>query len=161
MAKKVDSGEIILQKKINIEKNDDIVTLHSKVLSVYYKFVVIFFSNFPNLLANKKKQNNKLSTYNKKRYPHDGKIQWNKKGKDIINLIRALKKPWPGAFTLQNKKILFIWEATFEKIKIKKQNIGKFFKSKKSFYYNCKDGKILIKAYSMKKINPYLQKTYL
>ena len=81
-------------------------------------------------MINKKKQNNKLSTYNKKRYPHDGKIQWNKKGKDLINLIRALKRPWPGAFTLQNNRILFIWEAVFVKKEIKNKTLANFLNQK-------------------------------
>lgn len=161
MKEKIDSGDIVLQKKIKITKNDDIASLHDKVLSLYASFVILFFSDYAKLIKNKKKQNTKFSTYNKKRFPKDGFINWHENGKNLINFIKALAKPWPGAFSVHLNKILFVWDAKFKKKKIDKNLIGSFYKSKNSFYYNCKDGRILIKKYSIKNINPYLKKVYL
>lgn len=161
MREEIDSGDILLQKKIKIFKNDDIVSLHKKILIIYKKFAKIFFGNYKYLIQNKKKQKIKDSTYNTKRTPKDGVINWNNNGKVIINFIKALKKPWPGAFSVHFNKILFVWDAKFKKKKIDKNSIGNFYKSQNSFYYNCIDGRILIKKYSIKNINPYLKKVYL
>ena len=161
MKEEIDGGDIILQKKIKILEKEDIVSLHKKILIFYKIFVINFFKNFTNLIQNKKRQNIKNSSYNRKRFPKDGIIDWTKKGSVLINFIKALKKPWPGAFSIYKKKILFIWDAKFEKKKIDQRTIGNIHKSQKAFYCNCKDGRISIKKYSIKKISPYLRKVYL
>ena len=41
------------------------------------------------------------------------------------------------------------------------QRSGNFYKSNFIFNYNCKDGYILLKKYTIKNISPYLKKVYL
>ena len=89
MTEKIDSGDLVLQNKIKITKNDDIVSLHEKVLSLYEKFVILFFSDHEKLINNKIKQNIKDSTYNKKRFPKDGIVNWQENEKNLINFIKA------------------------------------------------------------------------
>ena len=67
MREEIDSGDILLQK-IKIFKNDDIVSLHKKILIIYKKFAKIFFGNYKYLIQNKKKQKSKIQIYNRKEH---------------------------------------------------------------------------------------------
>lgn len=104
---KFDDGNIILQDKVRINKKDT-------VMDVYYKTV-----NKGNILLKKiflsagkkefmgRKQDFRLSSFFPPRTPEDGKINWSHPIKRIRNLIRALSKPYPGAFFYyQGKKIV-------------------------------------------------------
>jgi len=44
-------------------------------------------------------QNHALATYFGKRTPEDGRIDWTISARQIFNLVRAVTRPFPGAFT--------------------------------------------------------------
>jgi len=46
-----------------------------------------------------------------RRCPADGRIDWARPAVEILNLIRAVTHPFPGAFTWLDETPLFIWEA--------------------------------------------------
>jgi len=50
-------------------------------------------------------------TYYPKRTPEDGIIDWNKGTLEINNLIRAVTKPFPGAFSFLDGEKVMIWRA--------------------------------------------------
>ncbi|MBR1629790.1 MAG: hypothetical protein IJ679_11090 [Lachnospiraceae bacterium] len=100
----IDSGPIVYQKEIKINFEDTAVTLKNKMDS---KVLEILESFLPDIVSNAiktKDQDETLSTYFHKRYPSDGKIDWNKPALDIYNLIRALVTPWPGAYYIKDNK---------------------------------------------------------
>ena len=41
----------------------------------------------------------------------DGAIRWNSRGEDIYNLVRALARPYPGAFGCLNGTEYRVWKA--------------------------------------------------
>jgi methionyl-tRNA formyltransferase len=43
------------------------------------------------------------------RKPEDGRIDWNASAEEIYNLVRAVTRPWPGAFTTWKGEKLFVW----------------------------------------------------
>jgi methionyl-tRNA formyltransferase len=45
------------------------------------------------------------------RKPEDGRIDWNSSARDICNLVRAVTRPYPGAFTDIDGERVFIWKA--------------------------------------------------
>jgi len=107
----VDDGDIIDYEYFEINHFDDIKTLYYKNSLVTYR---LFQKNLTNILDNKiefKKQKGEPS-YFLKRTAEDGKIDWNNMDIDnIYNLIRALTKPYPGAFTYHKNKKVLIWKA--------------------------------------------------
>jgi methionyl-tRNA formyltransferase len=56
-------------------------------------------------------QNHALATYTCKRTLEDNEIQWDRATAEIYNLIRALSRPYPGAYTLLSGEKLRIWSA--------------------------------------------------
>lgn len=110
----IDSGPIILQKKIKIEKEDTAKSLYDKVLtSLGEKLFVRFLSIW---LSGKKipsrPQNKNKATYYPKGLPNNGEIDWSWNGKKIKRFIRAMTfEPFPPAsFTIGNKKMVIVDE---------------------------------------------------
>jgi len=51
------------------------------------------------------------STYYKKRQPKDGELDFSWDDKKIYNYVRALTRPYPGAFFHYKGKTIIVWEA--------------------------------------------------
>ncbi len=107
----VDTGDIIHQEIISINKNEDAKSLYEKVnlshINGISKVIKMLNSNEINFI----KQNNSLSTYWPGRKPKDGEIDL---GKSIFlaeKLIRATTKPYPGAFVMSGNIKTTIWKA--------------------------------------------------
>jgi methionyl-tRNA formyltransferase len=110
----VDDGNIVGVQTFGINKFDSCLTLHFKNLISMIRLCV---KHIPPLLegnAKKTPQPQEGASYYPKRTAEDGLIYWNESTENIYNLIRAVTRPFPGAFTYlennKNKKIL-IWSA--------------------------------------------------
>lgn len=110
MSSQVDGGNILSQRKIPIHIEDTIMDVYRRSLQ---KFPEVMFEALEKVSKGDfgKPMDLSKSTYWGKRFPWDGVIDWNKSSKEIYNLIRALVKPYPGAFTYYEGKKLFIWKA--------------------------------------------------
>ena len=106
-----DTGDIIAQEEIEINRDDYIKDILEKVTDAALKIIK---TNVP-LLANgnapRLKQNENDATYVPQRKPEDGEIDWTWSAEEIYNFIRAQSKPYPGAFTIINGKKIKIWNA--------------------------------------------------
>lgn len=105
-----DDGDILDHDTFDINAWDDCRTL-------YYKNAVLskrmLIRNIPKLLRGEMKgvpQQGEPSYY-PKRIPEDGVIDWDKSVFEIHNFIRALTKPYPGAFSSLNGERVFFWRA--------------------------------------------------
>ena len=58
-----------------------------------------------------KKQNNKTPTYYPKREPNDSLIDWNLDINKLERFIRAVTKPFNGAFSFINTEIIIIYDS--------------------------------------------------
>jgi methionyl-tRNA formyltransferase len=113
--KGIDTGEIILQKRIPILFEDTASTLHDRI---YYEACELLKCVLNSILSgntlHSKKQDDSQASYFRPRNPQDGLIDWNRDGIEVYNLIRALVKPWPGAYShMKDIKVVF-WNALFE-----------------------------------------------
>ena len=61
--------------------------------------------------ARRDPQDDSVATWGTKRTPDDGRIDWTQPATIIWRLIRAVGKPYPGAFTNDGTSRLVIWEA--------------------------------------------------
>jgi methionyl-tRNA formyltransferase len=46
-----------------------------------------------------------------RRRPEDGRIDWSQRAQQIVDLVRAVTRPFPGAFTEVGGERLFVWKA--------------------------------------------------
>ena len=106
MDKGIDTGNIIGQKEIPINIDDDIQIIKEKIRKVSVELVseniLQIFSGTCKMI--KQVEN---GTYGSARIPQDGKINWKENSLTIHNLIRASEESYP-AFTLLNSKKLYI-----------------------------------------------------
>lgn len=128
ITRSVDAGDILLQKTLPILETDTGADILKKYNIVYPEII----NKTINLVKNKKlflrKQDDSKATYYGKRTPEDGNIDWNWDKVRIRNWIRALSKPYSGAFTnYKNKKLI----------------INKVGYSEMGYNYNIKNGTIL------------------
>ena len=106
-----DSGPILSQRTFNISNQDNARTIIEKIK----KLASFQISEFlPQLISGSYKtvpQNPEKATYWRKRSPKDGLIDWRMHSDSILNLIRALTKPYPGAQFIYEEAHITVWAA--------------------------------------------------
>ncbi len=161
MDKFIDTGNIHIQEKISIKKNDDINILNSKILKIYSRILIKFFGNTKYYIKNSISQKKIPKNFNPKRKPKHGLINWNNKSKNILNLVKALTKPWPGAYFVNKDKIIFVWKIKIrKKIKKFKKSPGELIIRNQKYLINCKDNLVELNNFSVKKISNKIKKIY-
>jgi methionyl-tRNA formyltransferase len=113
MVKEADAGDIVDQEKVLIGPEEAVTTVLPRVRAAA---VNVLDRQLTALLAGRAPrtaQNHALATYFGKRTPEDGRINWNQTARQIFNLVRAVTRPFPGAFSdiaLDGKnRRLFVW----------------------------------------------------
>ena len=105
-----DTGDIISQKKIKLEENDDARTLYEKIISTAKIQIFEIINDILNNSLKREKQLVNEGNFWRKRFKDDGKIDFRMTTKSIYNLVRGLTNPYPGAhFEYQNKEIK-VWK---------------------------------------------------
>ncbi len=110
MDEHADSGDILSQKDLKISYYDDAQSLYNKIVETASSQIEEFMPLLANSNFTRVKQNNKLANFWRKRNKADGKIDFRMSSKNIYNLVRALTKPYPGAYILYNEKEVKIWK---------------------------------------------------
>ncbi len=143
---KIDTGEIILQKEIEIANDETVGTLHDKLMYLGADLVLKTVNLISNGNVKTIKQPELEEKSAPKLYPHNCKIDWSLPLLDIYNKIRGLN-PFPGAWcTLKNENE----ELTAKIYGIRKQKethkfiTGKIITSKKEIKVAVKEGYIII-----------------
>lgn len=108
----VDTGEIVAQQVIPIDGATDAGTLYQAVDQTH---VSLMKSAFPDLAAGRllaRPQDDSLATYWSKRTAEDGAIDLQGSVHDAERLVRAVTRPYPGAFYFddQGHKVI-VWKA--------------------------------------------------
>ena len=106
----IDDGDIFYTEMIDINQWDNIKTLYYKMAIITSKVYITLLNKLINREINLTKQKG-IPTYYPKRTANDGKINWEKDIFEIYNLVRAVTKPYPGAFAFYKEKKIFIWSA--------------------------------------------------
>lgn len=108
MTAKPDNGDIVGQEKVQIAPVDTALSLHHKMTSAAAH---LLDSTLPLLRKGTEQhipQDQSLATYFGGRSPADGEIDWEQSAEQVGNLVRAVTRPYPGAFSyLGNRKTLF------------------------------------------------------
>lgn len=111
---KLDAGDIIAQKKFDIDFEDTSKTVLDKVVDLSANILKENIGLIREGVAPRIPQKEEEATYTKRRKPEDGLIDWSKPAIEIYNWIRALTYPYPCAFTIIDGKKIVIPEAKVE-----------------------------------------------
>ena len=108
----IDSGDILGQEPYTISDDDYAQDVAKKIDGACEKLAGRVLQQILDGTLIPVKQNEEEATYLLKRGPEDGKIDWNESIEDIHRLIRAVSKPYPGAFGMYDgKHQIKIWRA--------------------------------------------------
>lgn len=141
MDKGMDTGDMIAKKEYTILPIDNVGILHDKLSMLG---IELLKENLPKIIEgtnDRVKQNEDDATYAPMIKREDEHLDFNKKGIELINQIRAMN-PWPLANVIVNDQELKIIEAKY----IPKNNSKPYLitYSKKEMLIDCVDGQISI-----------------
>ncbi|MGH3118837.1 MAG: methionyl-tRNA formyltransferase, partial [Gaiellales bacterium] len=111
----IDAGDIIAQRSYPIAEQDDIHTLFAKADSASLEMLQDILPKIRAGTAPRIPQNPVLVSRLPRRRPEDGKIDWSRDAVEIYHLVRALKTPYPNAFTFLRGKKVYISDAQLAK----------------------------------------------
>ncbi len=135
---KIDTGDVLLQEELEIQKEDDLKSLHDKLMLLGAPLIIKTINGLVEGSAVAKRQNQNFDLKPAPKLNNENtRIDWKQNGGDIENFIKGLS-PYPAAWThfVENDQIfrLKIYKATFLNEKHQLQ----------PGYFNIEDQKIKI-----------------
>ena len=109
MTPKPDDGDIVCQRRIPIEDDETAKSLHEKASRVSSEMLDEILPHIADGTAPRKPQDASQTTYFGGRRPADGEIDWTRPAGEVRNLVRAVTRPYPGAFSFQGERKCFFW----------------------------------------------------
>jgi UDP-4-amino-4-deoxy-L-arabinose formyltransferase / UDP-glucuronic acid dehydrogenase (UDP-4-keto-hexauronic acid decarboxylating) len=114
MVSKPDAGDIVDQEAFEIGPDDTGVDVYKRMLPAAERVLERSAIAVMEGIAPRTRQvPSKVSTFGRRR-PADGMIDWRWSAEDVRNLIRAVTKPYPGAFTFAGDTRVLVWGARHE-----------------------------------------------
>lgn len=119
LSEEVDAGDIIDQMEIPISMHDTCKTLYDEVAVTNS----VMLSKLIDSLEKGVKPHIDIPNETDepllpRRRPKDGLVNWNQSAKAVYDFVRALTRPYPGAFTYLNGRQWFIWKAIYLPLQI-------------------------------------------
>jgi methionyl-tRNA formyltransferase len=99
MAEGLDTGDVLLQKRIDIAADETGGSLHDRLAGIAPAALEEALAALRNGTAGRTPQESALATYAAKLEREDGRLDWNEPASLLERKIRAFD-PWPGAFTV-------------------------------------------------------------
>jgi methionyl-tRNA formyltransferase len=137
-----DDGAIIAQKSFPILLNDDCNTIYKKSALAGAELIKEYLPKIQNNSIQRIHNQSASFPAYPKRTPKDGLIDFNRSALDVYNFIRALTKPYPGAYYFdKNGNKVIVWQCAIvmDEKEIKSDDI----------ILNTLDFKIKIKNYEV------------
>lgn len=107
-----DTGDIILQNKLPVEKEETAYDVYKKLLDFTQPMLTQVLQQIDDSSLRTISQKTLSSGFFcSRRFPHDGKIDWKENRLMIHNLIRALSDPYPNAFFYADDTQIFVKHA--------------------------------------------------
>ncbi len=98
----VDEGPVVGRKKVAVSDRDTVVTLREKLGEAGVELIRESWDLLCKDPVPCTKQDEAKARKWPRRKPEDGEIDWSHPAREIYNLIRALVRPWPGAFYIDS-----------------------------------------------------------
>ncbi|MFZ3065743.1 MAG: methionyl-tRNA formyltransferase [Nitrospirota bacterium] len=105
----LDTGGILLQKGIEITKEDTAGTLTEKLSGLGAGLLIEALNAIEKGEIKAAEQDNSKASYAPMLKKEDGQIDWTKGAKDIYNIVWGMD-PWPGAFTYYKGELWKVWK---------------------------------------------------
>ena len=111
MVARADAGDIVGNRAVAIDDNDNALTLYRKLVPMGVELIEELHPKIVAGSAPRRKMDIAKGSYFGRRKPEDGRIDWRWPARRIFNLVRAVTHPYPGAFCFVGGRKLMVWEA--------------------------------------------------
>lgn len=146
MGAKMDNGDIISQKSIEIDKTDNVATLHDKLSLLGAELLMETLPNIISGQVNRIVQNEEEVTFAYNITREDEHIDFNKTKIEVFNQIRGLN-PWPVAYTTLDDEEIKIFEVIIGEYLYNEKSNGEIVKLyKDGLGIKVSDGEIILKT---------------
>jgi len=112
MTPRPDDGDILCQKRIEISDGDTARSLHEKAAKTTSEMLDEILPLIVEGTAPRDPQDHSKASYYGGRSPEDGEIDWSGSVAEVRGLVRAVTRPFPGAFSHVGDRKCFIWMVT-------------------------------------------------
>jgi methionyl-tRNA formyltransferase len=106
----VDDGLIYGQRRFAVGRDDDVTALVQRAEAAALDLITECLPEIAAGTLSPRPQQG-VATYALQRSPEDGAIDWARPAADIVRLVRATTKPYPGAFGMLGGEKIVIWRA--------------------------------------------------
>ena len=114
MVAKPDAGDVVGQTRVPISDDDTALTLMGKLDRAADALLDELVPMIREGSARRFPQDASRASTFRRRRPADGWIDWSLPAANIRNLVRAVTRPYPGAFTEAGRRELIVWKAELE-----------------------------------------------
>jgi len=160
MNRGLDTGDIILRKETQIEKDETAGQLHDRLMEIGSELLIDTLNSIEANLNNRIPQDDSKSTYAPTMDKELGKISWDNKGITIKNLVRGTD-PWPGAYIVYEGRRIKVFNVDICN-KFAEGDAGKIVKvSDEGLYVNTISDCVIIKDLQFPGKKRMLVKEYL
>lgn len=111
MVKRADAGDIVDQERVPIGQDETVADIAPRLAAAAATLLARQIDNLKSGHAPRRAQDEAQASLFGGRGPDDGKIDWTLPAKRIVDLVRAVAAPFPGAFTQSGSRKLLIWRA--------------------------------------------------
>ncbi len=109
MTVKPDNGAIVAQERLVISDDDTALTLHHKMTAAATTLLDRALPQIRAGEAPREPQDQSKASYFGGRRPADGEIDWCQPAATVRNLVRAVTRPYPGAYSFIGNRKLMVW----------------------------------------------------
>ena len=106
-----DAGAIVAQLKVMIANDETALSLHNKLDQAAAHLLQDILPRFLTRQIPLTPQDENQASYFGRRTAADGQLFWQRPAQELDCLIRAVTRPYPGAFTYAGDRKLTIWQA--------------------------------------------------
>ncbi|MGB3797414.1 MAG: formyltransferase family protein [Alteraurantiacibacter sp.] len=107
-----DNGDLIDQQFFHVAPDETAETLYAKHQMALAVMLERTLATIASGQLPRQPQEERYATYAAKRTAADGLIDWNESATAIDRLVRAVGRPYPGAFTFDKDNKLTIWRSS-------------------------------------------------
>ncbi|HTP83118.1 MAG TPA: formyltransferase [Alphaproteobacteria bacterium] len=111
MVARADAGDIVDQEAVPIGPDDTAYDVMRRLVPAARRLLDRQLAALKAGTAPRRPQDEAQATRFGGRRPEDGRIDWTQPAARIIDLVRAVAKPYPGAFSTLNGRRLLVWKA--------------------------------------------------
>lgn len=107
----MDTGDIIEQERFRLTEEQDVGDALMALYPLYASITRKVLRHFASGLVPRRMQDHDQATAFPRRRPEDGQIAWQLPAGRIRDLVRAVARPYPGAFSFCRGEKIMIWAA--------------------------------------------------